>query len=104
MRAGRDRDGVHQRQPRFDALATNLQSSRAMLVSMGIRPEDVEKTMRALRRRNPLLGAWLDALNRLDGPNCRIVTNPRRHLLPSVERHRAGRRSPPLVAVQRQPF
>jgi hypothetical protein len=91
------------------ALATNLQPSRAILASMGIRPDDVEKAMRSLRRRNPLLDAWLDALNRLDGPDCRIDANPRtspprRILLPSVERHRTGRRSPHLVVVHRPSF
>lgn len=89
------------------ALATTLKPSRTILVFMGIRPDDVEKKMRALRRRNPLLEAWLDALNWLDDPSCRIFTNrntssQRRPLLQSVERHRTGRRSPHLVTVQRQ--
>jgi len=74
---------------------------------MGILAGDGEKAMRALRRRNPLLDAWLEALNRLDGPHCRIATSrnmipQRRSLLPSVERHRTGRPSPHLVIVQRQ--
>ena len=89
------------------ALETTLKPSGAILVFMGIRPDDVEKKMRALRRRTPLLDAWLDALNRLDGPNCRILasrntSSQRRPLLPSVERHRTGRRLPHLVIVQRQ--
>jgi hypothetical protein len=74
---------------------------------MGIRADDGEKAVRALRRRNPLLDAWLDALNRLDGPYCRIATTrntgaQRRPLWLSVERHRIGRPSPHLVIVQRQ--
>ncbi len=72
---------------------------------MGIRPDHVEKTMRAFRRRHPLLEAWLDALNRLDGPGGRIArarnTAQRRPLIQSVERHRTvHRRSPHLVIVQ----
>src|SRR5580692_6370327 len=75
---------------------------------MGIRPHDVEKTMRALRRRHPLLEAWLEALDRLEGPRCRIATvrntAQRRPLMQSVERHRIGRRRPShLVIVQPGP-
>lgn len=74
---------------------------------MRILPKDGEKAIRALRRRNPLLDAWLDALDRLDGPYCRIVTSrniipKRRPLSPSVERHWPGRPSPHLAFVHRQ--
>ena len=93
--------------PRF---ATNSQPSRAILGSMGIRPKHVEKAMRALRRRQPLLEAWLDALNRLDGPSCQIVrfrntAQQRRPLMKSAERHRASRhRSPHPLIVQTGPL
>ena len=73
--------------------------------SMGIRPKHDEKAMRALRRRQPLLEAWLDALNRLDGPSCQIVrfrntAQQRRPLMRSAERHRASRHRPHLLIVQ----
>jgi hypothetical protein len=77
---------------------------------MGIRPKHVEKAMRALRRRQPLLEAWLDALNRLDGPSCQIVrfrntAQQRRPLMRSAERHRVSRhRSPHLLIVQTGPL
>jgi len=73
---------------------------------MGNRLGDVDKAMRALRRRHPLLHAWLDALNRLDGPSCRIATarhtsTERRPLMQTVERRRTGRRDHlHLVVVQ----
>jgi len=35
---------------------------------MGTRPGDAEKARRALQRRQPLLAAWLDALDRFDNP------------------------------------
>jgi hypothetical protein len=64
---------------------------------MGNRLGDVDKVMRALRRRHPLLHAWLDALNRLDGPSCRMAaarhaSAERRPLMQTVERRRTGRR------------
>jgi len=89
--------------------ATNFQPSRAILGSMGIRAKNDERAMRALRRRQPLLEAWLDALNRLDGPSCQIVrfrnaAQQRRPLMQSAERHRASRhRSPHLLIVQTGP-
>jgi hypothetical protein len=92
------------------SFATNFQPSWAILGSMGNRPNDVDKKMRALRRRHPLLEAWLDALNRLDGPSCRIArfrnTAQRRPLLmQSVERHRTSHRRPPhLVLVHPAPM
>jgi hypothetical protein len=36
-----------------------------------IRPDDIEKTVRALLRRHALLRAYLDAVSRIDGPNHR---------------------------------
>jgi hypothetical protein len=38
---------------------------------MGIRPDDSKTAVRALLRRDALLAAYLDALNRIDGPNHR---------------------------------
>jgi hypothetical protein len=35
---------------------------------MRTRPGDAEKALRALQQRQPLLAAWLDALNRFDNP------------------------------------
>jgi hypothetical protein len=90
--------------------ATNFQPSRAILGSMGIRPKHDERAIRALRRRQPLLEAWLDALNRLDGPSCQIVrfrntAQQRRPLMRSAERHRASRhRSPHPLIVQTGPL
>jgi len=77
-----------------------------MLSAMGNPPGDVEKAMRALRRRHPLLRAWLDALHRHEGPNCPIVLvrhtgSQRRPLMQSVERHRTARRGPPHLVVVR---
>jgi hypothetical protein len=42
-------------------------------------PEDAEKARRALLRRQPLLAAWLDALNRFDNPMCRRAASFREH-------------------------
>ena len=90
--------------------ATNFQPSEAILGSMGIRAKNDERAMRALRRRQPLLEAWLDALNRLDGPSCQIVrfrntAQQRRPLIQSAERHRASRhRSPHLLIVHASPL
>jgi hypothetical protein len=62
--------------------------------NMGIQPSDVEKAKQALGRRHPLLGAYLDAMSRLDGPRFPIVvrTTQRRTLMQLVEHHRLGRR------------
>jgi hypothetical protein len=90
--------------------ATNFQPSEAIVGSMGIRAKNDERAMRALRRRQPLLEAWLDALNRLDGPSCQIVrfrntAQQRRPLIQSAERHRASRhRSPHLLIVHTSPL
>lgn len=65
--------------------------------------------MQALRWRHPLLHAWLDALNRLDGPSyrngaARHTSAERRPLMQTVERRRTGRRDYlRLVAVQPGP-
>src|SRR6202165_6403571 len=82
-----------QRRRGSPGFATNFQPSRAILGSMGIRPKHVEKAMRALRRRQPLLEAWLDALNRLEGPSCQIVRVP----------NTAQERRPLMQAGQRPP-
>jgi hypothetical protein len=42
-------------------------------------PEDAEKARRALLRRQPLLAAWLDAMNRFDNPMRRRAANFREH-------------------------
>lgn len=55
-------------------LATILQRSRCILAYMRTRPDSAEKTMRALRRRQPLLAAWLDALDRHNNPARRRAT------------------------------
>jgi hypothetical protein len=54
---------------------------------MGIRPDDSKKAVRALLRRQRLLAAYLDAVNRIDGPNhrrraaeSRLEHRPRRGL------------------------
>jgi hypothetical protein len=73
-------------------------------------PDDIKETIRTLRRRNPLLDAWLEALDRIEAPHDRgvMARNPgsqRRPLMPSVERHPMGRRRPPcLVVVPRWPI
>jgi hypothetical protein len=77
---------------------------------MKTQSDDTEAAIRTLRRRHPLLDAWLDAMDRLEAPHWRKVTvrNPRfqrRPLLPSVERHPVGRRRPPHpVVVQPGPI
>ena len=52
---------------------------RLISLSMGTRPSDAEKATRALRERQPLLAAWLDALNRFDNPMRRRAANFREH-------------------------
>jgi hypothetical protein len=42
-------------------------------------PRDAEVARRALCRRQPLLAAWLDALNRFDNPMRRRAANFREH-------------------------
>src|SRR5258705_8100808 len=72
---------------RSPRIATTFQPSWATLGSMGIRPDDSKTSLRALVRRHPLLAAYLDAVNRIDGPNhrrraaeLRLVHRPRRDL------------------------
>ena len=78
------------------------------LGSMGIRPDDSKTALRALLRRHALLAAYLDAVNRIDGPNhrrrapeLRLVHRPRRDLpacrvvqFPQRAPRRAGEASP----------
>ena len=72
---------------RSPRIATTFQPSWATLGSMGIRPDDSKTALRALLRRHALLAAYLDALNRIDGPNhrrraaeFRLQHRPRRDL------------------------
>ena len=44
-----------------------------MISRMGTPPDTHETSLQALRRRQPLLDAWLEAMNRLGGPNSRIT-------------------------------
>jgi hypothetical protein len=65
-----------------------------------------ETTIRTLRRRHPLLDAWLEAMTRLEGPHSRIpisrnASSQRRPLIQSVERHPVGRRRPLYLAWSR---
>src|SRR6266404_5421246 len=69
------------------AIATTFQPSLTILASMGIRPDDSKTALRALLRRHGLLAAYLDAVNRIDGPNhrrraaeFRLEHRPRRDL------------------------
>src|SRR5260370_20805468 len=93
---------------RSPRIATTFQPSWATLGSMGIRPDDSKTALRALLRRHALLAAYLDAVNRIDGPNhrcraaeLRLVHRPRRDLPPAeccnfrkVPPNRAGKASP----------
>jgi hypothetical protein len=44
------------------------------MLCMGTRPDAYETNLQALRQRQPLLDAWLKAMNRLGGPSGRITT------------------------------
>jgi hypothetical protein len=72
---------------------------------METRTHDAAKAIRALRQRHPLLDAWLEALNRLESPHCRIsvIRHPsvlRRPLIQSAfERHPICRRRSPYPAA-----
>ncbi len=93
---------------RSPRIATTFQPSWATLGSMGIRPDDSKTALRALLRRHALLAAYLDAVNRIDGPNhrrrapeLRLVHRPRRDLpacrvvqFPQRAPRRAGEASP----------
>jgi hypothetical protein len=62
---------------------------------MGIRPDDSKKTaVRALRGRDALLNAYIDILNRLDGPSRRLPETPTRSAIPTREPHSARTRQP----------
>jgi hypothetical protein len=54
---------------------------RIVSSSMRTPPGDAEMARRALRRRQPLLAAWLDALNRFDNPMRRRAATFREHSL-----------------------
>src|SRR3981189_1042747 len=57
---------------------------------MGIRPDDSKKTAeRALRGRHALLNAYIDILNRLDGPSRRLPEIRARSAIPTREPHSA---------------
>ena len=61
---------------------------------MGIRPDDSKKTAeRALRGRHALLNAYIDILNRLDGPSRRRATEFRQEQRPrrDIPTYRAPR-------------
>jgi hypothetical protein len=53
--------------------STKFQLSAAIMLCMGTRPDAFETSLQALRRRQPLLDAWLEAMNRLGGPSSRIA-------------------------------
>jgi len=60
---------------------------------MGIRPDDSKKTaVRALRGRHALLNAYIDILNRLDGPSCRLPEIPAKSAIPTRDPHSARTR------------
>jgi hypothetical protein len=54
--------------------------------SMGIRPDDSKKAaVRALRGRHALLNAYIDILNRLDGPSRRLPEISAKSAIPTRE-------------------
>ena len=59
--------------------------------SMGTRPDDSKKAVRARRRRQTLLAAWLDVLNQLDGPGRQRPETPARSTIPSSRQPRSAR-------------
>ena len=56
-----------------------LNHNRLVSSNMRIPPEDTEKARRALLRRQPLLAAWLDAMDRFDHPMRRRAASFREH-------------------------
>jgi hypothetical protein len=95
-------EGGKRRNLKQAGLATTSQPSLGILASMGIRPDHTKQTIQALRRRHPLLAAWLEASNRIDGPNHRahpdvaaksviafIPRRPKRSRLPKAYSHQA---------------
>src|SRR5258708_12163044 len=70
---------------------------------MGTQADDSKKTaMRALRRRHALLAAYLDVLDRLDGPRPRRAPEFRQEKRP--RRDIPTSRPPPTGAVSSAPF
>jgi hypothetical protein len=62
---------------------------------MGIRPDDSKKTaVRAPRGRDALLNAYIDILNRLDGPSRRLPEIPTISAIPTREPHSVRTRQP----------
>ena len=54
--------------------STKFQPSAAIMLCMGTVPDAYETSLQALRRRQPLLDAWLEAMNRLGAKSSRITT------------------------------
>jgi len=75
------------------AFATTCQPYWAILAFMETRPDDSKKTgVRAFRGRHALLNAYIDILNRLDGPILRLPEIPARSAIPTREPHSAPTR------------
>jgi hypothetical protein len=71
--------------------------------SMGTRPDDSKKTaVRALRRRQTLLAAWLDVLNQLDGRGRQRPEIPARPAIPSSRQPRSARSRRRLAAYSQE--
>src|SRR5260370_4458920 len=79
---------------RSPRIATTFQPSWATVGYMGIRANDSKTALRALVRRHALLAAYLDAVNRIDGPNHRRRAADFRLV------HRPGRELPTCRVVQ----
>jgi hypothetical protein len=54
--------------------STKFQPSAAIMLCMGLGLMAYETSLQALRRRQPLLDAWLEAMNPLGGKSSRITT------------------------------
>jgi hypothetical protein len=59
--------------------------------SMGTRPDDSKKAVRARQRRQTLLAAWLDVLDQLDGPGRHRPEIPARSTIPTPRQRRSAR-------------
>ena len=71
--------------------------------SMGTRPDDSKKpAVRALRRRQTLLAAWLDVLDQLDGPRRPRPETPARSTIPSSRQPRSARSRRHLAAYSQE--
>jgi hypothetical protein len=88
-RLRRPKGGANPQSGPRNRIATTFQPSCDILASMGIRPDDSKKAVRALLRRRALLRAYIEALDRIDGPNhrrraaeSRLEHRPRRDLPP----------------------